>query len=119
MHYNGSMDIVYKSLIAAIITAVILVIEKHSGPRIAGAIGGIPIVFAISYVLVTYQLKDVPQMNEFLWGGVIGAVGGVLFSFILIFLNTKFSQYYWFNFMGAYALIFLFALVASQISSKT
>ncbi len=113
------MEIVYKSLIAAVITAVILVIEKYSGPRIAGAIGGIPIVFAISYVLITYQFKHVPQMNEFLWGGVIGAVGGVLFSLILIFLNTKLSQYYWINFIGAYVFIFLFALIASQVSSKT
>lgn len=113
------MDIVYKSLIAAVITAVILLIERYSGPRVAGAIAGIPIVFAISYVLITYQLKDIPQMNEYLWGGVIGAIGGLLFSIILIWLNTKFSQYYWYNFFGAYLFIFLFALVASRASGKT
>ena len=60
------MDIFYKNLIAAVVTASVLLVEKYSGPRVAGAIGGIPIVFAISYVLITYQLKDIPQMNEFL-----------------------------------------------------
>ncbi|MDP7247545.1 MAG: hypothetical protein QF741_02885 [Candidatus Peribacteraceae bacterium] len=57
------MDILFKSLLAAVVTALILIIEKYAGPRVAGAIGGIPIVFAISYILVTYQLKELTQMN--------------------------------------------------------
>lgn len=110
------MVIIYKSLLAAVVTAVILIIEKYSGPRIAGAIGGIPIVFAITFVLITYQDKNILQMSEYLWGGVIGAIAGILFSLILIFLNTKFLHHYWINFVGAYALCFFFALIVSQYS---
>ena len=44
------MEIVFKSLASAVVTAIILLISKYSGPRLAGAIGGIPIVFAISYI---------------------------------------------------------------------
>ncbi len=61
------MDIVLKSLASAVVTAIILVIAKISGPKLAGAIGGIPIVFAISYVLLT--MKDKTISREFLWGG--------------------------------------------------
>ncbi|MFH0770537.1 MAG: hypothetical protein V1926_04120 [Candidatus Peregrinibacteria bacterium] len=63
------MDIVYKSLLAFVITAIILLVERYSGSRIAGAIGGIPIVFAIAYVLISYHTRNLMQMNEFLWGG--------------------------------------------------
>jgi len=45
------MVIILKSLAAAIITAIILLVTQFVGPRLAGALGGIPIVFAVSYVL--------------------------------------------------------------------
>jgi drug/metabolite transporter (DMT)-like permease len=112
------MVIIYKSLLAAVVTAVILLIEKHSGPRIAGAIGGIPIVFAITFVLITYQEKNIAQMSEFLWGGVIGACAGILFSLLLIFLNKNFTHHYWLNFVATYVLCFFFALLVSQYSKE-
>ncbi|MDO8505251.1 MAG: hypothetical protein Q7S48_01560 [bacterium] len=65
------MDIVLKSLASAVVTAIILVIAKISGPKLAGAIGGIPIVFAISYVLLTMQDKSISR--EFLRGGGNGS----------------------------------------------
>jgi len=61
------MEIILKSLSAAIITAVILIIAKFVGPKLAGAIGGIPIVFAISYILLTIENKGISK--DFLVGG--------------------------------------------------
>ena len=51
------MEIVLKSLASAVVTGIILLLAKFSGPKLAGAIGGIPIVFAISYVLITMENK--------------------------------------------------------------
>ncbi len=61
------MDIILKSLASAVVTAIILVLAKFSGPKLAGAIGGIPIVFAISYVLITLENRSAAK--EFLVGG--------------------------------------------------
>lgn len=61
------MEILFKSLISAAVTAIILLIAKFSGPKLAGAIGGIPVVFAISYVLLTMSDKSISK--EFLLGG--------------------------------------------------
>lgn len=57
------MDIVIKSLASAIITAIILLIAKFSGPKLAGAIGGIPIVFTISYIILTLNNKSLSLKN--------------------------------------------------------
>lgn len=109
------MEILLKSLAAAVITALILLLERYAGPRIAGAIGGIPIVFAVSFVLVTMQHKNITQISEFLLGGVIGAVAGVLFCIVLWYLNKHYIDYYWWNFAGSYLLCFLFALLSTQL----
>ena len=34
------MDILFKSLASALVTGIILIIAKFSGPKLAGAIGG-------------------------------------------------------------------------------
>ena len=110
------MDIVIKSLAAAGVTAIILVIAKFSGAKIAGAIGGIPIVFAISYILVTMENKALAK--DFLVGGVYGAVAAILFSVLLIIFNDKFAQYHWINFIVAYLLCFGFVLGLVHFTSK-
>ena len=110
------MDIVLKSLASAVVTAIILVIAKISGPRLAGAIGGIPIVFAISYVLLT--MKDKTISREFLWGGVMGAIAAIFFSIVLIWLNTQFTKTHWVNFVIAYIACFLFALALVRLTAK-
>ena len=79
------MDIVIKAISSAVVTAIILVIAKIFGPKLAGAIGGIPIVFAISYVLIT--MGDKSMARDFLVGGIYGALAGIFFSLILIWLN--------------------------------
>ncbi len=61
------MEIILKSLASAVVTAIILIIAKFAGPKLAGAIGGIPIVFAISYVLITMETKVAAK--DFLVGG--------------------------------------------------
>lgn len=61
------MDIILKSLLSAVITAIILLIAKFFGPKLAGAIGGIPIVFAVSYILITMENKILAK--DFLLGG--------------------------------------------------
>lgn len=108
------LEIIYKSLIAAFITAIILLIAKFTGPRMAGAIGGIPIVFAISFVLITMQNKNPAQIGEFLWGGVIGAIAGIIFCLLLLFLNQKNISWYWANFVIAYVTCFGFAYYFSR-----
>lgn len=98
------IDIIIKSLASAVVTALILVIAKYSGPKLAGAIGGIPIVFAISYVFIT---ADNPSLaKDFLVGGIYGALAAIIFSVALIFFNFKFADYHWINFAAAYALCF-------------
>jgi len=59
-------------LASAGVTAIILTIAKFSGPKLAGAIGGIPIVFAISYILLTMGDKSISR--QFLVGGIYGAI---------------------------------------------
>ena len=102
------MEIVLKSLASAVVTAIILVIAKFSGPKLAGAIGGIPIVFAISYILLTMEDKGLSR--QFLVGGIYGAIAAIFFSLILIWLNAQFLKTHWLNFAIAYASCFLFAL---------
>jgi len=102
------MDIVLKSLASAVVTAIILLISKYSGAKLGGAIGGIPIVFAISYILLT--LKDKSISRDFLVGGIYGAIAAIFFSVVLILLNAKFLESHWLNFAIAYAFCFLLAL---------
>lgn len=110
------MEIIFKSLLAAAVTAVILLVAKFAGPKLAGAIGGIPVVFALSYILVTLEKKSVAK--DFLVGGIYGAVAAILFSIVLIWLNNKFTNSHWVNFVVAYILCFLFAFGLATIPSK-
>ncbi len=110
------MDILIKSLASAGVTAVILIIAKFSGARIAGAIGGIPIVFAVSYVLLT--MSDKSLSKEFLIGGIYGAIASLFFSLLLIWLNVQFVKTHWLNFVIAYILCFCLALIFVYFASK-
>ena len=110
------MEIVLKGLVSGIVTVIILVIAKFTGPRLAGAIGGIPIVFAISYVLLT--MNDKGLSKEFLIGGIYGAIAAIFFSLILIWLNVQFVKTHWLNFAIAYILCFLFVLVLVYFTKK-
>jgi hypothetical protein len=110
------MEIILKSLISAVITGVILVIAKFAGPKLAGAIGGIPIVFAVSYVLTTMENKIIA--TDFLVGGIYGAIAAIVFSLILILLNYMFPNYHWISFSIAYVLCFLFAFGIVHFTTK-
>ena len=99
------------------VTAIILIAAKFSGPKLLGAIGGIPIVFAVSYILLAWQAKAPPQ-RDFLIGGIYGAIAAIFFCIVLIGLNTWFAKNYWFNFALAYSLCFLFALGLVYLTSK-
>ncbi len=110
------MDIVIKSLASAVVTGIILLIAKFSSPKLAGAIGGIPIVFAVSYVLLTLHTKSIAR--EFLIGGIYGAVAAIFFSLVLIWLNSRFINSHWINFAAAYVLCFFLALLIVYITSK-
>ncbi|MFA6304926.1 MAG: hypothetical protein WCV73_00360 [Patescibacteria group bacterium] len=110
------MDILLKSLSAAIVTAIILIIAKFSGPKLAGAIGGIPIVFAMSYILLT--LNDKGLSRDFLVGGIYGALAAIFFSFLLLWLNSQFLKTHWINFAVAYFLCFVFALALVYFTRK-
>ncbi|OGH88475.1 MAG: hypothetical protein A3J93_04395 [Candidatus Magasanikbacteria bacterium RIFOXYC2_FULL_42_28] len=110
------MEIILKSLISAVITGLILVVSNYASPKLAGALGGIPIVFAVSYVLITMQNKSVAK--DFLAGGVYGAIAAIFFSIILILFNYLFPKYHWVNFIIAYALCFLAAFGMSYFTTK-
>jgi hypothetical protein len=109
------MDIVIKSLAAAAVTAIILVVQKYFGPKLAGAIGGLPIVFAISYILI--NLNNKTSSRDFLVGGIYGAIAAILFSLVLIWLNIQFVKGFWLNFAIAYVICFLFSLLLVYITS--
>lgn len=111
------MEIALKSLVSALVTALVLIIAKFSGPKLAGAIGGLPIVFAVSYILLTMNDRDLSR--EFLIGGVYGALAAILFSALLIWFNSQFIKNYWLNFTIAYFICFLFALILVQITSQS
>ena len=81
----------------------------------AGALGGIPIVFAVSYILLT--LKDKSISRDFLIGGIYGATAAVFFSLILIWFNSQFLKSHWLNFAAAYALTFLLAFILVKFTS--
>lgn len=110
------MEIVFKSLASAVVTGIILVIAKYSGPKLAGAIGGIPIVFAISYILITLEKKSAAR--EFLIGGIYGAIAAIFFSLILIWFNQQFPKHHWVSFTVAYVLCFFFALGLAHFTTK-
>lgn len=110
------MEIVLKSLASAVVTAIILIVGTYSSPKLAGAIGGIPIVFAISYVLITMNNKS--SSRDFLVGGIYGAIAAIFFSIILIWFNNQFPKYHWISFIAAYILCFLFAFGLAHFTSK-
>lgn len=110
------MDILIKSLASALVTAIILLVAKFSGPKLAGAIGGIPIVFAVSYILLILNNKSIAR--DYLIGGIYGAIAAIFFSIVLIWLNVRFVENYWINFIVAYVLCFLFALGLVFLTSK-
>jgi len=110
------MDILLKSLASAVAIAIVLIISKYSSPRLAGAIAGVPIIFAISYVIITLETRS--KTKEFLVGGIYGAFAAIFFCLILIFLNQQFVKYHWINFGVAYVLCFLFALVMVYFTNK-
>lgn len=110
------MEIILKSLASAVVTAIILLIAKYASPKLAGAIGGIPIVFAISYILITLDNKS--SARDFLMGGVYGALAAIFFSFILIWFNHQFPNYHWINFVVAYLLCFCLAFGMAHFTSK-
>ena len=114
--YTYFMDIIFKSLSAAVVTAIILIVQKVFGPRIAGAIGGLPIVFAISYILIT--MNDKTTSKDFLIGGIYGAIAAIIFSLVLIWLNIHFVKNHWLNFSLAYILCFLLSLLFVYFSSN-
>lgn len=110
------MDIILKSLAAAVVTAIILLVAKFFSPKLAGALGGIPIVFAVSYVLLTLENRSTAR--DFLVGGIFGAIAAIFFSFVLIWLNSKFLDSHWLNFVIAYVLCFLLAFGLSVFTNK-
>lgn len=110
------MEIILKSLLAAAVTAIILFLNKFFGPKIAGAIGGLPIVFAVSYMLITQ--KDKTASRPFLMGGIYGAIAAIFFSMILIWLNFQFVRNHWLNFIIAYVLCFLVSLGLVYITGR-
>lgn len=110
------MDIIFKSLASAVVTAIILLVAKFFGPRVAGAVGGIPIVFAISYILLTANNKSLSR--DFLVGGIYGAMAAIFFSLILLLLNFYFIKSHWLNFGVAYFLCFFFALLLVYLTAK-
>lgn len=81
------MDIILKSLAAAVVTAIILLIAKFSNPKIAGAIGGLPIVFAISYIFVTLSNKG--SARDFLLGGGVWGNCGRIFQLSFNFFQQQ------------------------------
>ena len=109
------MEIFFKSLASGAITGVILLISSISGPKLAGAIGGIPIVFAISYALLL--MDKTMSTKDFLTGGIYGALAAIFFSLILIYFNYKFHGHEWVNFGIAYILCFLFAYLMVHFTS--
>ena len=102
------MEILLKSVASGVITAIILLIAQFSSTKLAGAIGGIPIVFAVSYVFLTMNVKA--PARQFLIGGIYGAIAAIFFSLVLIWLNAQFIKTHWINFAVAYVACFLFAL---------
>lgn len=102
------MSIILKSLASAVVTALVLIIVKYSGPKLAGAIGGLPIVFAVSYIIITLSNKSASK--DFLIGGIYGAVAAIFFSLTLIWLNVQFAKTFWLNFVIAYLLCFFLSL---------
>lgn len=109
------MEILFKSLASGLITGVILTVASLSGPKLAGAIGGVPIVFAISYGIIL--VGGSTATKDFLVGGIYGAIAAIFFSLILIWLNYMFHGHAWVNFGTAYILCFLLAYLMVYFTS--
>ncbi len=110
------MDIIFKSLASAVVTAIILMISKFFGSKIAGAIGGLPVVFVVSYIFITMNNKSLSR--DFLLGGIYGAIAAIFFSAVLIWINIQFVKSYWVNLIVAYILCFLLSLLLVYLTSN-
>lgn len=109
------MEIVLKSLASGVITGIILTVASVAGPKLAGAIGGIPIVFAISYAILV--MDGGIGTKDFLVGGIYGALAAIFFSLILIWFNHQFQGQMWMNFAAAYILCFAFAYLTVHFTT--
>ena len=110
------MDIFLKSLASGAVTAIVLLIAKFFGSKVAGIVGGIPIVFAISYVFLTINNRSLAR--DFLIGGIYGAIAAIFFSLVLLTLNFYFFKSHWLNFGVAYLFCICLAFVLAGIFSK-
>ncbi len=91
-------------------------VAKFSGPKLAGALGGIPIIFVVSYIFLTIQ--DRSASRQFLIGGIYGALAAVFFSVLLIWLNAHFVKAHWLNLVVAYVACFLLAFILASVGKK-
>ncbi len=107
------MDILLRSLLAGGAAAIILTVAKFGGPRLAGAVGGIPIIYAISYILITYNNKN--EARNFLLGGINGFFASLLFIVSLLLLNYLLPKNHWLNFIIAYFACLSTAIVLTRV----
>lgn len=110
------MDILLKSLASAVIVGIILTIANFAGPKVAGAISGIPIISAITYVIIT--MSDKGTSTDFVYGLICGAIATIFFSILLLVLNYAAPKFHWINFSIAYFLCFISSVVLANLTSK-
>lgn len=114
--YTQHMSILIKSILSGVIVGLILLLSKYLGPKLAGAIGGVPLIFALTYGLTIAETPEKAQ--GFLLGGIYGSIAGMVFIGLLMVLNFYFIKTYWINFGVAYALCFLLALSMVYMGGK-
>ena len=95
------MDILIKSIIGGFVIALVLIVGKFFGPKLAGFVSAIPAGFVAGYVLFTVEEQNIASIERFLTGGIIASIVFVLFIGVLLGAN-KLGFGYWESLAIAY-----------------
>lgn len=111
------MDILLKGFFGGIVVIIVLVAEKYLGAKVAGVLGGIPLIFAISFAFVALKTGQEGAIN-FIKGGFWSLLPTLFFYLLLSFLTLKNGGHPLVNLTVTYTLSFtLIFLILSLIKT--
>ncbi len=100
------MDILFKSVSGGILIAIILFSAKFFGPKIAGILTAIPMVFTTSFLFGFIKKEEIVIQN-FVWNVFISAIITSIFLGSFYFLNQFNFKIIWINLIISYLIYFL------------
>jgi len=111
------MDILLKGFASGVIVMGVLLAERYFGAKVAGILGGIPLVFAISFAFIALKTGKEGAQN-FILGGFWSLLPTLFFYFLLSFVTLRNGDHPLVNLALTYLLSFvLIFLILSVIKT--